>query len=563
MSPVARLDPAALSRMCGAALSTSPDKWLPPEPHPDDTGVLFAHAVPQQRPGEAKAVLLLYAASRDEAQAERFGNLLPLLVRVPGFFEQTRQLNQAETDLRQMGSVFDLAILLYGETRFSAAAMRLCNELATRYGCARVSLGWMEGNNIQVRAISHTDKIEPRMDSVQHLGAAMEEAADQGIEILYPSDKDRFTVERDHKRYASEQKLTQVLTLPMPESGEEAAPATPGRDEAVLPMAGALTLERDQGTFSGQELRSLRLLCDLVTPRLRYLREGDGWMGARVLRKSRRSLGKLLGVEHTWLKLTGILLAIGLAVLIFGRKEFQVKAPFSLETDSVVYLAAPFDGFLSTADFDVGDEVQKGATVFALDTSELLLQKQAALAEITRHQSEAMRAEAAGEVSQMRIAKAQLEQARAQLDLVQFQLEQADVKAGFDAVLIEGDLSEQLNAPVEQGEVLARLARLSGLYPETKIQEIDIRYVQISAKGKVAFAARPNLAFDMVVTGIEPSARPDETGNVFTVRCQFAGDPPPWWRPGMTGVAKIDCGSRSLLWIFTRKTLDRLRLFLW
>jgi hypothetical protein len=36
-----------------------------------------------------------------------------------------------------------------------------------------------------------------------------------------------------------------------------------------------------------------------------------------------------------------------------------------------------------------------------------------------------------------------------------------------------------------------------------------------------------------------------------------------WWRPGMTGVAKIDAGHRRLLWILTRRFIDMLRMKLW
>ena len=36
-----------------------------------------------------------------------------------------------------------------------------------------------------------------------------------------------------------------------------------------------------------------------------------------------------------------------------------------------------------------------------------------------------------------------------------------------------------------------------------------------------------------------------------------------WWRPGMAGVAKINTGQRSLLWIFTHRLEDFLRMKLW
>jgi hypothetical protein len=51
--------------------------------------------------------------------------------------------------------------------------------------------------------------------------------------------------------------------------------------------------------------------------------------------------------------------------------------------------------------------------------------------------------------------------------------------------------------------------------------------------------------------------------NVFLLRCAVVGKPEPWWRPGMTGVAKINVDRRTLLWILTHRTVDFLRLYFW
>ena len=54
-----------------------------------------------------------------------------------------------------------------------------------------------------------------------------------------------------------------------------------------------------------------------------------------------------------------------------------------------------------------------------------------------------------------------------------------------------------------------------------------------------------------------------EGGVVFEARAGLQSAPADWWRPGMTGIAKIDMGERSLWWIFTHKTSDYLRRKLW
>jgi hypothetical protein len=36
-----------------------------------------------------------------------------------------------------------------------------------------------------------------------------------------------------------------------------------------------------------------------------------------------------------------------------------------------------------------------------------------------------------------------------------------------------------------------------------------------------------------------------------------------WWRPGMTGVCKVDAGRRSLAWVWLHRSWEFVRLKLW
>jgi hypothetical protein len=62
---------------------------------------------------------------------------------------------------------------------------------------------------------------------------------------------------------------------------------------------------------------------------------------------------------------------------------------------------------------------------------------------------------------------------------------------------------------------------------------------------------------------MEPMAVPKEKGNVFIIHASFPDGVQPWWRPGMTGVAKLDIGRRKFIWVLAHRTVDFLRLRLW
>jgi len=166
-------------------------------------------------------------------------------------------------------------------------------------------------------------------------------------------------------------------------------------------------------------------------------------------------------------------------------------------------------------------------------------------------------------LAEMKIAQALSQQAEARLDLVRYHLGHAEVKAPFAGIVVEGDLEELLGAPVKKGDVLFKVARLEKMYAELKIDERDVHELAGDATGEISFVSRPNLEFPIVVERIDPVAVTEEEGNVFLVRALFPEEVAGWWRPGMSGVAKINVGKRNILWILTHRTIDFLRIFLW
>jgi multidrug resistance efflux pump len=533
--------------------------------HP--AGVSTLVAVPLHGAGRPSLIVASIAGLAPGSAGEA-ALRLKLASAFPHLFATSQNLARAEREVSRFASCLDLMAGLAGETRFHAAAMFLVNELAARFGCSGVALGWVTGHRVTVAALSNTEKFEPKMEAVQKLSAAMEESVDQGEEIVFPAPDGSTAITRDHAAYArshhSDHLLTVPLALPLPLAPAEHDAVAARRDTAGLDgVVGAVTLERANGpAFTSDEARTLRVVADQAARRLSDLRRSDRWFGARAAAALRERAATLIGPSHTAAKLVGVVLAIALAVLVFGKKRYSAEATFVLEPETVSYLPAPFEGFLDEVNAEPGDRVTAGQVLFTLDRRELLLQRQAAAAEKERFAGEAIDAESGGDTAAMRVARARLTQAEAQLELTDYRLGQAAVVAPFDGVVTEGDLRERTRSPVKQGEVLMKVAQLAPLHPEAKVGESEVLHVREGASGSIAFASRPELDFPIEVTRLVPVARAGDEGNTFTLRCRFAGEgaPPDWWRPGMGGVAKIDAGRRSLLWIYTHKTIDWLRL---
>lgn len=492
------------------------------------------------------AVFLLDDASG--LSTEEATTRLKLVADTPGAYQLGRVLDQAKTDVGRFADGLDLMVLLNEQKRYLAAAMTFCNEAASRYRCDRVSLGWLEGNYVRLQAISHMERFEKKMDVVQDLEAAMEEAVDQDEEILWPRPENSTAVSRHHESFAKGQGSRSMVSLPI------------RLDDGP---AGVLTCERSNEPFSEATIRGLRLLCDLVARRLGDLKEHDRWFGARMAAAMRRGLGRLLGVEHTFAKFAGLVVCGALAFLVFGKMPYRVEAPFILKTDDLVYLPAPFEGYIDEVRVEVGDLVKEGDVLLRFDTRELLLEEATAIANQNRFTREAEKARAQRAAAEMKIAEALADQAKARLDLVRYHLSHAGVRAPFTGVVVEGDLKELHGTPVKKGDVLFKLARIEKMYVELEVDERDVHEVAADGTGEISFMSRPDLEFPVRVERVDPVAVARDERNVFLIRGAISGDAAPWWRPGMSGVAKVNVGDRNLLWILTHRTVDFLRLYFW
>ena len=270
-----------------------------------------------------------------------------------------------------------------------------------------------------------------------------------------------------------------------------------------------------------------------------------------------------MGPERTWTKILAVAGAIGLGVLFFGGMNYRVEAPFLLRTENVSFLSAPYDGYIMDVEAEIGDTFAAGQSLLSLDTRDLLLEEASAAADLTRYLREEEKARARNELAEMRIFSAQAEQARVQLESIRYHLSQAEISSPYDAFVIEGDLKKRLGAPVRQGDILFKIARLDRLYIESKVSERDIHEVALGTEMEFAFASQPKHKFPGQVVLIEPVATTVDNDNVFLVRSELNELPEEWWRPGMGGVSKIEAGHRTFFWIIFHRTIDFLRMFFW
>lgn len=515
---------------------------------PDANGeALIAIALQEVGPGPGRIALFTFRSTTEGNLAQALDRL-QLIADTPAVYQRQRAADQALKNLASIGETLDVMILLNRETSYLAAAMTLVNETAARYRCARVSLGWYDQGHIHLQAISHMDRFEKKMDIVSCLEALMEEALDQDEEILWPAPPENTAVVRDHLRFANSQQVAHLLSVPL-------------RLEAEV--VGVLTCERDSQAFSEEEVRGLRILCDQSARRLGDLKAADRPIFRKVSDLARQQSSKLLGTENTLTKLFALLtFLLVLSTLIF-RLNYRVEAPFILRSEDVRQVSVPFEGFIDEVPVRIGQQVQTGDLLLSLDTNDLLLEEAEATANLVRYVREAEKARAKNGMSEMQIAQAQADQASARLELIRYRLSQAELRSPIDGIVVDGDLEELRGAPVNKGDILFKIARNEKLFAELKIHERDIHELNVGQQVQIAFVSQPQLSFAFTVEQIDPIAKAGEEGNLFRVRAAAVDSPASWWRPGMSGLGKVEVGPRRSAWILTHRTVDFFRLLLW
>lgn len=441
--------------------------------------------------------------------------------------------------------LLDLQGALLQHARFALAAAALCNGLAARMACTRVSLGIRRREVARLAAVSHSVAQRHEGEDFQAIAAAMDEAIDQRSSIGLPeapNAQPRVTLA--HAELARRTGGGCLLTLP-------------------FTTEAAFTLERPADKpFSEADIHSLEQMAALTGPVLMLKWAADRPLPQRLSTALRTGWRALAGPGHAGKK-AALAVAVLLAVLIATvPMDYRLTAPIRLEGQVQRVLAAPDNGFIQKVHARPGDNVQAGQVLVELAREDLLLDLRRWQSELARHNNAYAAAMSGGDRTQLAVSVAQMQEAQAQLERVQGQMQRAQLGAPFAGVVLSGDLSQSLGAPVQRGQVLMTVAPVSGRRLMLEVDERDIAQVQVGQTGEFAVEALPGRGFRLTVVRISPVASNRDGRNFFDIEATMPPDAVDL-RPGLQGVAKLDAGSRSAAWIVSHRAVAWLRLNLW
>jgi HlyD family secretion protein/GAF domain-containing protein len=464
-----------------------------------------------------------------------------------------QRCKDGSTDIARAASSLDFLAVVEEQPRLRGMAIAVANDLAARLRCDRVSVGLIRRNgSIRLRAISHSASFKSQGRLVDAIENAMEEALDQRMLVAYPPlPSTERAVTMAHRALAEiiRAQSTSLLSVVMAD----------GKGEPV----GAITFERHRNElFDKEALQLTEAIAALLGPIVGLQLRANKLLAGRAIDRVGDGFVSLFGPRRPGLKLAVIgIIGLGL-FLALAKGEHRVTAKSVLEGEVQRAAVAPFNGFIRAAPVRAGDTVNAGDVLAALEDRDLILERLKWRAERDKLVQKQREVRAKQDRTTLVILDAQIRQADAQLALAEENLSRARIFAPFDGIVVSGDLSQMLGSPVEKGKTLFELAPLDSYRLIVHVDERDVRYVAMGQSGTVAFAGVPWTPLRMTLSKITPVTVAEEGRNSFRIEARLT-EPGPQLRLGMEGVAKIETGQRSLMWIWTRAVVEWLRLAAW
>lgn len=431
------------------------------------------------------------------------------------------------------------------EDAAGAVAITLAHDL----GCDRVAIGLFAERNLRLVASSdgsHTTSSELTADTI----SAMEEALDDQGSFVYPVAPEATRLDAAHARLCNRVDLLAACTVPLSFKKESLG--------AVI-----ATRQRSQ-PFSPEETALIEAVAAVVGPWFALRRQADeSWL--RRLAASTTKLWNKTG-QGRYRLLAAVTLAVA-AVVLGWPAHRQIVTPVKLEGAIQRVIAAPGDNYIRKVAVRPGDAVKAGDVLLEFDVEDLRVERQRLLAAQAFNDAAAGDAMSKNDSATLAQYQAKLEEGKAQLALLDQRLQRGTIVAPFDAVVIEGDLSNALGAPTKKGEKLMILAPAREFRAIVEIADSDITNVNEGQAGEMVLTALPDATMPIRLKRIIPLATVNDGRTYFEGEVELVGAQAALQalRPGMRGIARLEGGqqARGIVWFEEARNWCRFAWWRW
>ena len=310
----------------------------------------------------------------------------------------------------------------------------------------------------------------------------------------------------------------------------------------------------------------LRASLGLAEPLLRRWHQAERPLWRHALDQLRSGWRHLHEPGHLAWKAGAAGVVLAALLLLLLPVPDRVTANTVIEGRLRQVVTSPFDGFIGKVLVRPGQRVVRGQLLASLDDRDLKLEQARYRSEREQAAGRLRQAMADREAAAMALAQAEVLQAEAQLALIDAKLVRTSLTATLDGLVVSGDWVQQIGGPVETGKEMFEIAAGDGYRVVLHVPDRDIARVHLGQTGALRLTGRPQAVHAFRISNLTATASVQDNVNGFRVEADWLGDDSGALlelSPGMQGIAKIEVGTANLLTVWTRSSIDWLRLKLW
>jgi putative peptide zinc metalloprotease protein len=162
----------------------------------------------------------------------------------------------------------------------------------------------------------------------------------------------------------------------------------------------------------------------------------------------------------------------------------------------------------------------------------------------------------------IRSAKAEIDRLRSAYEFYRELVARTRIESPIEGVVATHHLKDKVGEFFESGDEVCQIVDSRTMLVEIPVSEKDVTEVEIGQRVKFRARSIPKIAFHGSVVSVAPVAGKNTDRTVVIVTSRL-DNPDLLLRSGMTGNAKIYCGKRRIIDLWTRKVIRFIRVEFW
>ena len=503
------------------------------------------------------------------ASQHGFLRLLEALCELAADFHHQRRLRVFQALAEKSRQFEQFALDVHASLDLAATASSIACEGRRLIDCDRLSIAVRRGRSLRLVAVSGLETLDRRANIVRRLEDLANAVVAAGEPFWYTGEAGQIPPQIAVPLHAwhDESQARSLAIIPLPSLAADASP------EARQPAIAALIVERFGGDRPDDAFRQivatvgrqaeLSLANALEHESFPFFKLLKVLQGARWFVEARR-------LPKTALAALSLLAAIAFLALV--PADFAVEGRGLLQPRDRRNVFARSDGIISELRIAEPPECREGDVLAIMTKSQLDFESTRVLGEIQTARKRLASAQAsrlkmspqtAADREKYNLLTAEEEEVREslksldqQLEILKAQRDELVIRSPLTGSVITWNVRQLLEArPVQRGQVLMQVADLRGPWvleievPDDQIGHVLAARDRMRPDLEVSFmlATEPGIAYQGKIERVSMSTdvRPPEKANVL-VTVAIDRDKTPQLRPGATAVSRIECGRRSI-----------------